>query len=355
MGFLETSKDFKRSTQVMLILSLLIGIVLLAGLWLNDAGVNVTLGGFDPKQSWLRRYNADWFHNHAYIPNVLAGFTGFLIGAPVATVVLATFTIQREEKAALDKVNRISVLAWKAFRDAVMEFCSEQRIQALDSGAAHVQRTNKTAIHDLSGFISLMFTDTDESHPDHTAIRKQHDQLAERLLQSIRRDARLLETALNNVSESVTADRALQVRWSTVKGAWNMLDQYVRIQRLERNLLWFDSVDSEIDSEIRASMSRDGNPISLFSSIHESTGNWNPPQSMSDALDSLKSYALRDRGQLRDHLLGNRSVYGWTSVDEYQRRAKEAAEFLRGLRTHVEKVDAANWPESARKPVFPGP
>ena len=113
MGFWETFSDFKLSTRISLILSLVLGLVLLVAFSLTDAGVNVTLGSWDPKPDWLKRYNADWFHSHAYIPNILAGLTGFLIGVPVGAVVLATFTTEREEKAARDRVNRIDVRAGK--------------------------------------------------------------------------------------------------------------------------------------------------------------------------------------------------------------------------------------------------
>jgi hypothetical protein len=102
MGLKGTFKDFKTSTQVVLVVSFVLGVVLLVCFSLTDVGVNVTFGSVDPKPDWLRRYNAEWFHGHAYIPNILAAMTGFLIGAPVAAVVLATFTSEREDKAAAD-------------------------------------------------------------------------------------------------------------------------------------------------------------------------------------------------------------------------------------------------------------
>ena len=56
VGFRSTFRDFKRSTKIVLVLSFLLGMVLLIAFWLNDAGVNVTLGSFDPKPAWLKRY-----------------------------------------------------------------------------------------------------------------------------------------------------------------------------------------------------------------------------------------------------------------------------------------------------------
>jgi hypothetical protein len=140
MGIRGTFNDFQRSTRVLLVVSFVVGLLLLVGFSLTDLGINLTLWGWDPKPTWLKRYDADWFHSHAYIPNIYAGLTGFLIGAPVALIVLATFTVQREETQVLKRVNAISIQAWNRFRDSVFELCSDQRLSGLKVSADLVQK-----------------------------------------------------------------------------------------------------------------------------------------------------------------------------------------------------------------------
>jgi hypothetical protein len=146
VSFRNTFNGFKRSTKIVLVMSFVLGVVLLVSFSLTDAGVNVTLGSFGPKPAWLKRYNAEWFQSHAYIPNVLAGFTGFLIGAPVPVVVLDTFTVEREDRAAINKVNQISALAWDQFKHAIHEFCSTERIFALTDQTGLVQKIQNEAL-----------------------------------------------------------------------------------------------------------------------------------------------------------------------------------------------------------------
>ncbi|GAA2400207.1 hypothetical protein [Mycolicibacterium llatzerense] len=140
MGIRRTLNDFNPSTRIVLVLSLLLGVMLLFGFTLTDVGVDLTLWGWDPKPHWLKQYNAGWFHTHAYVPNILAALTGFLIGAPVALIVLATFTVQREEQAALDRVNRLSQVAWYNFLDAVIAFDPRERLDAVQNAAPAVER-----------------------------------------------------------------------------------------------------------------------------------------------------------------------------------------------------------------------
>jgi hypothetical protein len=108
-GVIETFGDFRRSTKILIWVTLALGVALFAVCLTAD------LSG------------AGWLKSYAYIPNVLAGLTGFLIGVPFAAVILATFTTQREDQAALEKVNRLSDIAWQQFRDAVYEYCGESR------------------------------------------------------------------------------------------------------------------------------------------------------------------------------------------------------------------------------------
>jgi hypothetical protein len=80
MGVRQTFNNFQPSIRRLLIVSFVVGLLLLIGFSLTDVGVNVTLGSWDPKPNWLKQFNAEWFHSHAYIPNILAAITGFFIG-----------------------------------------------------------------------------------------------------------------------------------------------------------------------------------------------------------------------------------------------------------------------------------
>ncbi|MGL5441455.1 MAG: hypothetical protein ACRDDJ_03185, partial [[Mycobacterium] stephanolepidis] len=137
----DTFKDFTWLTRIFLISSLLFGFAMLAYLWATDANIDVRLGSYDlQRPAWLLPYNTEWLNGHAYIPNILAGATGFLIGAPFALIVLATFTVQREERAALDRVNKLSALAWNKFRDSVLDLCSHDRTYIGLQSDAHYAR-----------------------------------------------------------------------------------------------------------------------------------------------------------------------------------------------------------------------
>jgi hypothetical protein len=57
----------------------------------RDVGIGFT------HPNWITRYNGDWLRGHSYVPNILAGFTGFLVGVPVALVVLQTVIGKRED------------------------------------------------------------------------------------------------------------------------------------------------------------------------------------------------------------------------------------------------------------------
>lgn len=85
-GVVETFLGFGVATRVIFVLMFAVGLILCVSLWLTDLGIGFT----EPR--WLTRFDAQWLHGHAYIPNILAGLTGFLVGVPVAAVVLATFT-----------------------------------------------------------------------------------------------------------------------------------------------------------------------------------------------------------------------------------------------------------------------
>jgi hypothetical protein len=248
-GVVDTYLGFTRTTRIIFAVMFAVGVVLCVSLWLTDLGIGFT------RPSWVTRYGAEWLHSHAYIPNILAGLTGFLVGVPVAAVILATFTIQREEIAAIDRVNRLSKSAWYTFRDAVYEFCSEARITALENDAPLIDGSHDDAFRALQEYIELW-----RSLPFN--ISNADEVLAEKA-NAIRNH--VFDTPQELANRMRADPESVSMAWAGVVGAWNILDQYVRLQRLELNLDWFQN---RLDTMIRKWMSLPENPFLAFVDVH---------------------------------------------------------------------------------------
>jgi hypothetical protein len=85
----DTYLGFGVTTRTIFAVMFVVGVVLCVSLWLTDLGIGFT------RPHWVTRYNAEWLHSHAYIPNILASLTGFLVGVPVALVALETVIAKR--------------------------------------------------------------------------------------------------------------------------------------------------------------------------------------------------------------------------------------------------------------------
>src|SRR6185437_6439182 len=60
-----------------------------------------------------------------------------------------------------------------------------------------------------------------------------------------------LMSQINEVFNRVGNDHSFQVQWAGVRTNWTTLDQYVRLQRFERNLGWFNSdIDSDLSNRL---------------------------------------------------------------------------------------------------------
>jgi hypothetical protein len=346
VGFWATFRDFKRSTQVVLVVSLLLGLALLVGFSLTDAGVNVTLGSFDPKPDWMRQYNADWFHRHAYIPNIYAGLTGFLIGAPVAAVVLASFTVEREERAALKRVNKLSELAWVNFRDSVHKFCNDKRTIDFVRDTRRVSDIHTEILKRYQSYIALSRQRVVGNRRGGWTTEEEYEQLMNDLSRMLGQLGDAIDAVVNDISY-VTFEE----EWAALRIRWNTLDQYVRLQRLERNLAWFDE---DIDSAITISMSRTGDPLAEFSRVLF-RGDACSTDSMAAACGAVMDDVLLDRSSFNDKFLiaddaVPSGVFGHHGVEGFRRQCILAVGFLRSLLKSVENVDGAGWPGSASEP-----
>jgi hypothetical protein len=348
VGFWATFRDFKRSTQVVLGLSLLLGVIMLVSFSLTDLGINVTLGSWDPKPHWLRQFDADWYNNHAYIPNILAGFTASLIGVPLAVVVLATFTIQREDSVARRAAEQRAKVAWQSFSEAITELCNDQRIWALTDGMEELEFIEGRAFKTVNNYIVYHLRGGQRHH---TLVNGDSDydvipDDAEELRQAMRHIEPHFEYAYRAVIDRVGTDEQLQLMWARAKSAWNVLDRYVRIQLVERTIDWFDR---DIDNALLKDMGRDGNPIGGISTVlGEGAPLWVPPINVSGALETLQNNNLIRPVDLDDLLTSGVGVqfFGYNSV-AFSPYDKDAAKFIIELRQRVEAVNATGWPVSA--------
>jgi hypothetical protein len=325
MGFRQTFGDFQPATRRLLVASLAVGLVLLLGFSLTDVGVNVTLGSWDPKPDWLKQFNAEWFHSHAYIPNIYAAITGFLIGAPVAVVVLATFTIQREEKAAADRVEAVSQIAWNQFRDAITDLCSRQRLEALRVCANRIQ-----GIHDQTwhGFNTDIANQSAEEFQQTVAFAQQQSSAWSEGFQSFMRD-------VGTISD-------LTLKWVAAVRDWNTLDQYVRLQRLERGLPWFHR---ELDTLLQQRMIADKHPMRPFFDLHDGYGKGGDMYTAFDRVSTLGSM-----GYSQETFVGvwqYTDQFPVTRVGGYVYTAESIAEQMGKLSAFVMQIDRNGWPAHA--------
>ena len=152
---------------------------------------------------------AKWMETYAYIPNILAGLTGFLIGVPFALVVLATLASERDDKAAADRVNAVSQIAWNQFRDAITTLCSPQRVDVMRTCSERIQ-----AIHDETWQgINRYGT---ELTPDEF----------QELIAFVQDQSSVWSDALQDMMRQVGEASDLRLQWLAAVRDWNTLDQY---------------------------------------------------------------------------------------------------------------------------------
>jgi hypothetical protein len=314
-GVVETFKSFSRFVKWALFAMLLLGVGVFA------FGVTADL------------YEASWLKSYAYIPNILAGFTGFLIGVPFALVVLSALAGQRADKLASDRVQELSRIAWNQFREALLDLCDEQRIVAMESCAARIQGIHDQTWHSLNH---------EGDQPDETFQKE---------IAALKVQASLWSDALADMLTSVGNFTDLRLRWLAILRDWNTLDQYVRLQRLERGLRWFDR---PVDSVLHQYLAVDQHPMRSFFEMHEEESwppdsNHRPKNTMHLAyrvVDTLQTFGYgqstfdRVRTQSRD-------LYPTTRVNGYLQIVDQSAARMRQLCYYVQVIEDSGWPAAA--------
>ncbi|ODR25312.1 hypothetical protein BHQ19_12885 [Mycolicibacterium porcinum] len=271
---------------------------------------------------------SDWSQSLGFFTNIWAGFTGFLIGVPVALVVLSTITAQREETAATDRVHTLTRIAWEQFRDAVYELFGEKRIDSLESIAGTVQ-----AYHDqtFKGFEN--YEQGEKTTEDY-----------ENLMAFIDHQVKTWQQPFVRVMHEIGNSYDLGMSWYAVLRDWNTLDQYVRLQRLERGLEWFDR---RPDSLLQQAMNPNVHPMQPFFDKHEGPTPKYPDWkngSMWAAFNALYHYReIETEDAFRMELVMWGRYFPGTPVKGYLEAVGETALNMRQILYVVQEIDRSDW------------
>ncbi len=302
------------------------GVVLCVSLILTDLGIGFT----EPRL--LTQFNGEWLRSHSYIPNILAGLTGFLVGVPVALVVLQTVIGKREDNVELAKAKRVSAAAWGDFRSAATEFASPTRRNALLS----------TALNEVYPLYEDIYRHLQEyrgQKPFVPPTQDQHDKLIAYLKSKeaeFKREIDSVTTKVGNIDE-------LLKLWSRVLSTWSVVNVYVRSRRIELDLHWFND---DSNSTLVSALATTASPLADFTHVHNGFG-IRPPASMDMAHQWVLSYIRWEKDKLDRALQSDDKVLGVEGVEDYQKHTQQAALFLNGLHQAVKQIDEEGWPDQS--------
>ncbi|UNB54032.1 hypothetical protein [Mycolicibacterium sp. YH-1] len=359
VGLWDTFGDFSVGTRVVLCASFLLGLVMLVGYWMTDAGVNLTFGDFDPKPDWMARYDDVWLHSHAYIPNILAGLTSFLVGAPFALIVLATFTVQREERAALERVNKLSSLAWHKFSAAVLDLCSDERAYTgVRHGARRVMQIHDELYTEYQRRFAIAQTRNEKGN-----FRGVTDSELADFRALLREKVERADVEFARLSPIIGYQFELQNKWSLIRTSWNTLSQYVRLQRLERSLPWFSD---DYDAQLTDQLSEGAHPLTKFKRLHDEDQSTSTSSMTAAIAIARRDADERTDSELREKFMAGytsggsgmvgwvyKSEFGWEAVDGYDAAAQQAHESIWGLKRIIDDINKEGWPALFSRPEEP--
>lgn len=323
---IETALGFSRWTLSALGLMFVAGVILCISLWLTDVGI-----GFSQPYV-ITRYNGEWLRGHAYIPNILAGITGFLVGVPVALVVLQTVLGRREDNIELAKAKRVSAAAWGEFRSATLEYASSERRNALLNDAL-------TDVYPLYEEIFARLFEYRGEEPFAPPTQEQYDEI----IAYLKTKKPKFKAEIDSVTSKVGNIDELQKLWSRVLSTWSVVNVYVRSRRLEFGLPWFDD---DSNSLLISALSTPESPLTDFIHVHNGFGT-RPPASMDMAQSWLVSYLHWDKDTLDRTLQSDNKAFGQEGVSDYQECAQRAGLFLNGLQSVIKQINEQGWPDSS--------
>lgn len=294
---------------------------------------------------WLQD---NWLNGHAYIPNILAGATGFCIGAPFALVILASFTAEREVRATLDRVNRLSALAWDSFREIINAFTAYDRYEIIVDQARDVQKYYDEASAAINLYISyasesLEMWDLRTCGPNDDAVVRDY-------FDNFKRIEAKFRTAVNAVTNILNFET--EDDWAQITGSWRVLDQYVRLQRLEQGLEWFDKTP---DAGLRKWMSRQDNPLQDLQDAVEirryTADTSESVDTMRNAIDTFSYYCRWENPiHLGQYLLHTGNIFTPHASKAYSIKRDAAQLFILDLQRYIGLVEIEYWPRAQTVP-----
>lgn len=323
MGLWKTYRGFSGFWQFLLALSLFAGLgAASVGLW-----GEYTQASFMPS----------WWSRMPYGVNLASSLTAFMVGVPVASVVLETMTSNRVEKAQKESVNRISAVAWSNFVKAIHDLCSDERIGALMS--------------------------TDEIPNLVNPVQEEHDLIVDTLQQcwnAIRRDPNstpaeianlriflaqhvsILESRCEAVDNKFGHEYQIRPKWNYILSMWQVLDTHVRLRRMEFQL---DPMNEDSYTHILDSLMADKNPMFEFLSLHSGYGSQEGAVTSMMGLRSLMDAVLTFSDEKLLWFINNYGSRIGTSLKTYDTDAFSAGLFLWGLKVRVDFVTISGWPD----------
>lgn len=326
-------KGFEPPTRRWLRVSFFSGIALLIlGVWID---------AFSPCALWA------WWHGLGlgYSLNILAAFTGFLIGVPVTVVLLDRFKSDLAEKAQIESVNRISKAAWEDFSKAIDELCSDERVEAVhrtDEGSSatdQVQAEHDLIIERLEACRAAIRSDPNSAM----------DEIAD-LKRFLATHSTTFEEKRKAVDGQFGTRYTLRRKWNYIISLWRVLDEHVRVRRIEFELapMSQESYTSILDKLT----SNDDNDLFGFIDVHSGAKSFR--RSGITAMADLQSIMDVSLG-LSDEELANIVAHRYdewigSSLKYYWTKATAAYIFLTSLKMTVESVTRSGWPVNAAKP-----
>ncbi len=314
-------------------LSLVVGLCLLGlGFW----------GELAPPCWW-----PDWWHKLGYGLNIFASATGFLIGVPIALVFLETIKSNAAQQAQIDQVNRISEAAWSEFSKAIDELCSDERVGAVNrtnnasSATDQVQAEHDIIIERLEASRAAI-----RSNPN-----KAMDEIAD-LKTFLATHATTFEDKRKAVDKQFGTRHTLRPKWNYVLSSWRVLDEHVRVRRLEFELA---PMSQESYTNILDKLSSDDDN-NLFEFLHVHSGGAKSAfreggiTSMTDLAALIDISLEMPADQLANILTKHYNEWIGSSLKHYWTNAFGAYLFLTSLKMSVESVATRGWPGNATKP-----
>jgi hypothetical protein len=331
VGFWKAFRGFSGAAQAWFVAMLALGVVLLGlGLW----------GELYPPSWWPK-----WWKNLGYGLNILASFTSFLIGLPVALVVLETIKSNAVQKQQIESVERISKVAWSEFYEAVHDLCTEQRIEAVASTNDGSSLAEKVAAE--HGLIIQRIVESRYAMKNANSNGLKITEEVEDLRSFLTSHAPELEQRMKALDDQFGLEYDVRRRWNYLLSLWQVLDTHIRLRRMEFDL---DPMHRDFYIKILDDVNSVENPIFQFLSVHSGTSSKERRitsvlnlLSVMDALQQIQPgdlFRFLTDDEKFDDFIGTPG-----GVSDYASKASRASIFLLFFKQNVEMVGMSGFPE----------